>query len=83
MPSWDRFEARSQGEIDHVLPPSVPRLSVEAAVTFGWGRWADASVGIDRFGGSAPGSIVLDELGINPDHVVARALELLAEEGQA
>ena len=35
--------------------PACPTLSVEAGATFGWARWADASVGIDRFGASAPG----------------------------
>ena len=40
---------------DSVLPPGVPVLSVEAAATFGWARWADESIGIDRFGASAPG----------------------------
>jgi transketolase len=56
----------------------VPVLSVEAATTFGWERYADASIGIDRFGASAPGELVLDQLGINADHVVQRALELIA-----
>ena len=45
-------------------------LSVEAATTFGWERFADDSIGIDRFGASAPGDVVLDKLGINVDHVV-------------
>ena len=48
----------------------VPVLSVEAATTLGWERFADESIGIDRFGASAPGDIVLDKLGINVDHVV-------------
>ena len=39
-----------------MLPPGVPVLSVEAAATFGWARWADDSIGIDRFGASAPGA---------------------------
>jgi transketolase len=51
-------------------------LSVEAATTFGWERYADDSVGIDRFGESAPGAVVLEELGINVEHVVARARAL-------
>ena len=78
MPSWDRFSRQSADARAAVLPPGVPRLAVEAAATFGWERWADAAVGIDRFGASAPGAVALAELGINPDHVVARALELLA-----
>ena len=50
----------------------MPVLSVEAATTFGWERYADDSIGIDRFGASAPGDVVLDRLGINVDHVVER-----------
>lgn len=73
MPSWDRFERQSDDLRAGVLPPGVPVLSVEAASTFGWARWADRSIGIDRFGASAPGPVALDELGINLDHVVGTA----------
>jgi len=77
MPSWDLFAAQPESYRDAVLPPGVPRLSVEAAATLGWERYADASVGIDRFGASAPGAEVLDKLGINPTHVAERARALL------
>ena len=77
MPCWDRFEAQDERYRDSVLPAGVPALSVEAATTFGWERWSDDSIGIDRFGASAPGELVLDELGINVDHVVERANALL------
>ncbi len=73
MPSWDRFEAQSAEYRAQVLPPGVPVLSVEAGVTFGWARYADDSIGIDRFGASAPGNVVMDQLGINVANVVARA----------
>jgi transketolase len=46
-------------------------VSVEAGTTFGWERWADVSVGIDRFGTSAPGGMALERLGMNVDNVVA------------
>ena len=78
MPSWDRFEQQNEGTRRQVLFPGVPVLSVEAGVTMGWHRWADDAIGIDRFGASAPGGLVLDRLGINVDHVVARAQALLA-----
>jgi len=78
MPSWDLFAAQPADYRALVLPPSVPRLAVEAASTFGWERWADDAVGIDRFGASAPGAVALGELGINVDNVVARAHRLLA-----
>jgi transketolase len=73
LPSWDRFGAQDEEFRRSVLPPDVPVLSVEAATTFGWERYADDSIGIDRFGASAPGDVVLDRLGINVEHVVARA----------
>ncbi len=78
LPSWDRFAAQDDSFRDEILPPGVPVVSVEAAATFGWERWADVSIGIDRFGASAPGGLVLDKLGINVEHVVQRALELVS-----
>ena len=77
MPSWDGFEAQSDAYQASVLPAGVPKLAVEAAVSFGWSRWVDDVVAIDRFGASAPGPVALDKLGINPDHVVDRAHALL------
>jgi transketolase len=76
MPCWELFEEQDDAYRDEILPPGIPRVSVEAATTFGWSRWADASVGIDRFGASAPGDVVLEQLGITADHVadVARGL---------
>src|SRR5690606_919286 len=82
MPSWDRFEAQTDAFQHSVLPAGVPVLSVEAAATFGWARWADASIGIGRFGASAPGAVALDRLGINVDHIVNQAQALVAEYGQ-
>lgn len=76
MPSWDRFAAQPADFRASVFPAGVPVLSVEAASTFGWAAHADDSIGIDRFGASAPGGEVLDRLGINVDHVVARATAL-------
>ena len=71
MPSWEVFEEQDAQWRGQVLPHGVPVVSVEAGSTFGWSRWADASVGIDRFGASAPGAVVMDKLGVNKDAVVA------------
>ena len=81
MPSWDRFAAQSASYQDNVLPAGLPVLSVEAAVTFGWERYADESIGIDRFGASAPGNVVMDKLGINVANVVAAATRLAQAKG--
>jgi transketolase len=77
MPSWDLFAAQTDDYREQVLPRGVPTLAVEAGSSFGWERYADAVVGIDRFGASAPGPTVLAELGFTPDHVAARARALL------
>jgi transketolase len=77
MPSFDRFEMQPSQYRDSVFPANVPVLSVEAGVTFGWSQYADASVGIDRFGASAPGSTVMSKLGISVQNVVERAQELM------
>ena len=77
MPCWETFETLPMNEQDAILPPELPTVSVEAGVTIGWDRYADLAVGIDRFGASAPGSVVLAELGMNVDNVVAAVNELL------
>jgi transketolase len=77
MPSWERFAAQDDAYRAEVLPAGVPSLAVEAASSFGWDRWTDDAVSIDRFGASAPGGEVLAHLGYTVDNVVARATALL------
>ena len=81
MPSWELFAEQDEAYRDAVLPPGVPRLAVEAAASLGWERWADESVSIDRFGASAPGKIVLENLGYTPENVEVRARTLLTRKG--
>jgi len=81
MPSWEIFEAQDKEYRDKVLPPKVTaRLAIEAGVSLGWERWVGsqgAVIGVDRFGESAPGPLVMDKLGFNLDNVVDTALELI------
>jgi transketolase len=78
LPSWDRLARQDKSFREELFPPGVPVLSIEAATTLGWERFADDSIGIDRFGASAPGDVVLDKLGINVNHVVERGRALCA-----
>jgi transketolase len=78
MPSWELFEEQDEAYRDSVLVGDVPTLAVEAAASFGWERWADESVSIDRFGASAPGNIVLEKLGYTPENVAVQARALVA-----
>ncbi len=77
LPCWEWFEEQDEGYRAEVLPPGVPALSVEAGSTFGWSRYADASVGLDRFGASAPGAVAMERFGFTVDHVAERAQVLL------
>ena len=77
MPSWDLFEVQPDDYQDAVLGWGAPVLSVEAGASFGWARWAEDSVAIDRFGASAPGAEALAEFGFTPDNVADRARQLL------
>jgi transketolase len=81
MPCWELFAEQPQEYRDEVLPPTVEaRVSVEAGITFGWERWVGprgTSVGVDRFGASAPYQRILDELGLTTDAVVAAAAGVL------
>jgi transketolase len=77
LSSWDRFARQPAAIRDSLLPAGTPTVSIEAATTFGWERFADVVIGIDRFGASAPGNVVLDRLGINVDNIVTQAKALL------
>ncbi len=81
MPCWELFERQPQSYRDWVLPPNIrARLAIEAAATMGWHRWVGDRgdvIGLDRFGASAPGDVVMRELGFSVENVVLRARALL------
>ena len=84
MPSWELFAAEPAAVREAVLPAGVPRLAVEAGVSMGWCRWVGEGgevLGLDRFGASAPGAVVSEQLGFTVEAVVARALALLEGRG--
>ncbi len=75
LPCWELFEQQPEEYRRHVLG-TAPRVSVEAASAFGWGAIVGAdgmSIGIDRFGASAPASELGEHFGFTPeataDHV--------------
>ena len=80
MPSWELFDALTQGDRDAVLPPAVrARLAVEAGAAQGWHRYvgdAGGVLSVERFGASAPGEVVLREYGFNVEEVCKRARAL-------
>ncbi|MCD6360941.1 MAG: transketolase [Armatimonadetes bacterium] len=79
MPCWEIFREQPEEYRASVLPPNAPRLAIEAGVTMGWREWvgdAGEVIGLDRFGASAPGPVVMEKFGFTVDNIVERALAL-------
>ncbi len=80
MPSWELYEKTTQRYKDAVLPPQVTaRVAVEAGISMGWERYvgnSGAVIGINRFGASAPGALVLKKYGIKASAIVSKAMQL-------
>lgn len=81
MPCWELFEEQTPEYRESVLPSSVTaRLAIEAGRSLGWERWVGASgsiLALDRYGASAPGEVVMKELGFTADRVVRAGAALL------
>lgn len=81
MPSWELFDAQPKEYRDSVLLPSVrARLAIEAGAPQGWHRFVGDLgdvIGVDHFGASAPGEIVMREYGFNVQNVYQQALAVL------
>jgi transketolase len=81
MPCWELFEQQSAEYKESVLPKAIKaRVSVEAGTTFGWSKYvgdAGASIGIDTYGASAPGDVVMAKFGFTVDNVIATAKKVM------
>ncbi|MEA2497146.1 MAG: transketolase [Thermoleophilaceae bacterium] len=79
MPCVENFLAQDDAYRDDVLPPGVPRVSIEAATTLGWERivGADgASIGMATFGASGPQKDLYEHFGFTAEHIAEVAKEL-------
>jgi transketolase len=81
FPSWELFAKQDKAYQENVLPATIKsRLAVEAGTTLGWERWVGDQgkvIGIDQYGASAPGEIVMAEYGLTVAKVIEEALALL------
>lgn len=82
LPSWNLFEQQSEGYRNQILPPDVPWLAIEAGTSLGWNSYLGPKkikvIGVDHFGASAPGPIVMDKYGFNLTNICANARQLCA-----
>jgi transketolase len=80
MPSWELFEKQSKEYRDKVLPKNIVKIAVEAGISQGWSRYVGDKgevIGIDAFGASAPGDVVMEKFGFTVENVCKRAIALL------
>jgi transketolase len=82
MPSSNIFEAQDQAYRDSVLPRNVRlRLAVEAGAPMSWYRWVGSDgdiMGMTTYGASGKSEDVMKHFGFTVEHVVERAMKLLA-----
>ncbi len=87
MPSWNLFEAQDAAYRESVLPAAIKkRVTVEAATRLGWRQWAGdegITIGIDHYGASAPGELIMKNFGFTPEHVTSAALRLVGRKDDA
>jgi transketolase len=82
LPCWNLFDLQPIEYRESVLPPEVPMLAIEAGVSLGWRPYVGPGIeviGVDHFGASAPGNVVMQEYGFTVDHIIQRALALLKQ----
>ncbi len=80
MPSFKIFDEQEQSYRDELFPEATPKLAVEAGATMGWWKYVGHNggiIGVDRFGASAPGPLVLEKLGFSVANVVEQARKLV------
>ncbi|MEZ2346855.1 transketolase [Terriglobus sp. RCC_193] len=82
MPSFHLFEEQTEEYKASIFPHGVAKVAVEAGATQGWWKYVgrDGSVvGLDHFGGSAPGPEVLAHFGFTPENIVKAAQAAIAK----
>ena len=81
MPCWEFFEREDRQYRESVIPRSARlRVSIEAAVSFGWERWVGEDgliIGLDHYGASAPYEIIMQNFGFTAENVARRVRERL------
>ena len=81
FPSWELFEKQDHAYRESVLPKKVTaRIAVEAGASLGWERYAGSAgkiIAIDHYGASAPAQILFEKFGFTMENVLAQAKSIL------
>ena len=78
VPCFDLFAEQDDEYIETIIDPQTIAIAIEAASANEWFRFAEAVVGMDSFGASAPSDELFDHFGFNADRIALLAQSLLA-----
>lgn len=73
LPDFLNFDKQDDAYKLSVLPDGVPILSVEVLSSYGWGKYAHQSFGLNRFGASGPAPQVFKKFEFTPEGIASRA----------
>jgi transketolase len=82
MPSTNLFAAQPDDYREKILPAGVPLLVIEAGSPVGWQSFVGpriAVIGIDTFGSSAPGPVVMEHYGFTVENVCKQVHHVLGQ----
>jgi transketolase len=82
MPSTNIFSMQLDRYRDKVLPPGVPLLAIEAGASLGWKPFVGPQItviGVDTFGASAPGNVVMQQYGFTVENICKQTRTLLQQ----
>ena len=80
MPCWSLFDEQDEAYRADLLPANALRVSIEAGTTLGWERYVGSNgltIGLDRFGASAPAEDLFRRFGFTAEAIVPRILAAL------
>ena len=74
MPCWELFDEQDAAYRADLLPANVLKVSVEAGITLGWQKYVGdgLTIGLDRFGASAPAEKLFEYFGFTADAIVKK-----------
>ena len=74
MPNWFAFEQQPEEYKESVIPKEITkRVAIEMASPLGWHKYVGTEgkvIGIDQFGASAPGDLVVEKYGFTKENVL-------------
>ncbi len=83
FPSWEIFEQQSDEYKKQIFPVEIKsRISVEMGIGMGWQKYVGDSgetISIERFGASAPDSVLYEKYGFTVQNVVATSKRVLSK----